>query len=184
MADREGPRWLARLAASDDTPRRTAAAFALGVFLSFSPFLGLQTIVGLSLAVALRLSRVAVLIGLCVNLPWIMVPWYTMTTAAAAYLMGVPIAVEFRSHLAALFELSIFRTAFWTGAVELVWPFLGPFVVGSTAGALVAGALAYAAFRPIVEAARGRRLAREAEQRAADRHVDDAQRARFEPEER
>src|SRR5688572_9513272 len=64
----KGPRWLARLAESRDTPRRTAAAFALGVFLSFSPFLGLQIVTGLTLAIALRLSRVATLVGLCVNL--------------------------------------------------------------------------------------------------------------------
>ena len=174
MAEREGPRWLARLAESKDTPRRTAAAFALGVFLSFSPFLGLQTIMALVLAFALRLSRVAVLLGVCTNLPWIMVPWYTLTTAAGAYALGVPIAADFQQRLGALLDLPIYRWAFWERALDLLWPFLGSFLVGSTAGALGVGALAYAAFRPVVEAACRRRLAREAEQRAADRHVDDA----------
>ena len=175
MPEREGPRWLARLADSRDTPRRTAAAFALGVFLSFSPILGLQTITALVLAFALRLSRVAVLVGVCVNLPWIMVPWYTLTTAAGAYALGVPIAVDFRQRLGALFDLPIYRWTFWERAVDLVWPFIGSFVVGSTMGALIMAWLAYAAFRPIIEAALRRRLAREAQQRTADGHVDDAE---------
>ena len=79
---------LDRLASSDLDPGRTAAAIALGVFLSFSPFLGLQILLGLGAAFAFRLSRVAVLIGLCANLPWIMLPWYTLTTAMAAAAMG------------------------------------------------------------------------------------------------
>ena len=157
MAEREGPRWLARLAESNDTPRRTAAAFALGVFLSFSPILGLQTITALILAFALRLSRVAVLVGVCVNLPWIMVPWYTFTTAAGAYALGVPIAVDFRQRVSALLDLPIYRWEFWSRAVDLVRPFIGSFVVGSTAGALIVASVAYVTLRPIIEVASQRR---------------------------
>ena len=40
-------RWLDTLLHVNDTPERTARAFALGVFLGFSPFLGLHTIVAL-----------------------------------------------------------------------------------------------------------------------------------------
>ena len=36
-------RWLSALLHIQDTPERTAAAFALGVFFGFSPFLGLHT---------------------------------------------------------------------------------------------------------------------------------------------
>ena len=39
-------RWLDALLHIEDTPERTAAAFALGVFFGFSPFLGLHTILG------------------------------------------------------------------------------------------------------------------------------------------
>lgn len=35
-------RWLEALLHIDDTPDRTAAAFALGVFFGFSPLLGLS----------------------------------------------------------------------------------------------------------------------------------------------
>ena len=56
---------------SHDTPERTAAAFALGVFFGFSPFLGLHTVLGLAWRSCSNLNRVAVLLGVYSNLPWI-----------------------------------------------------------------------------------------------------------------
>ena len=49
-------RWLDALLHVDDTPERTAAAFALGVFFGFSPFLGLHTVLGLGVRVPARLQ--------------------------------------------------------------------------------------------------------------------------------
>src|SRR5438874_9755130 len=73
-------RWMGQLLHVDDTPERTAAAFALGVFIGFSPFLGLHTILGIVFAFLLNVNRVAVLLGVYSNLPWIMAPYYTLTT--------------------------------------------------------------------------------------------------------
>ena len=56
-------RWLDALLHIQDTPERTAAAFALGVFFGFSPFLGLHTLLGVVFAFLLNLNRVAVLLG-------------------------------------------------------------------------------------------------------------------------
>ena len=56
-------RWLEALLHIDDSPERTAAAFALGVFFGFSPFLGFHTILGIVFAFLLNLNRVAVLLG-------------------------------------------------------------------------------------------------------------------------
>ncbi len=140
---RQYPRWLGRLAALSDSPRRTAAAFALGVFLSFSPFLGLQVFAGMGLSFVLRLNRMAIFIGLCTNLPWVMVPWYALTTAVGATLLRVPLATDVGGRLRALLEMPIYRAPFWDSAVEILRPFLWSFVLGSTLGALVVGALAY-----------------------------------------
>ena len=126
-----------------DTPHRTAAAFACGVFLSFSPLLGLQILIAASLAVLLRLSRVALLAGLCTNLPWIMVPWYTLTTVLAAAALGTPVGPEVRVALSKLLDISFFSTAFWTEAIEIVTPFLWSFLIGSTIGAVLIGIAAY-----------------------------------------
>jgi uncharacterized protein (DUF2062 family) len=151
---------LDRLAASDPDPGRTAAAIAVGVFLSFSPFLGLQILIGLGAAVAFRLSRVAVLVGLCANLPWIMVPWYVGTTAIAATLIGSasPVAMDVSISLDRLLSVPFYDRAFWnssgSAAANLFWPFL----IGPTIGALVPAAAAYAvSYRMLLR--RHRRLA-------------------------
>lgn len=143
-ARRRPPAWMSRLAGLSDSPRRTAAAFAIGVFLSFSPFFGLQIAAGLGLALALRLNRVAVFAGLCANLPWLMIPWYALTTTLGAAMLGVPLAEDVTARIGGVLELPIYRAAFWEGAAILVRPLVWPFVLGSTVGAFVVACLAYA----------------------------------------
>src|SRR5216117_1060007 len=80
-------RWLSTLLHIADTPERTAAAFALGVFFGFSPFLGLHTILGIVFAFLFNLNRVAVLLGVYSNLPWIIGPYYAFVTM----MVGAPL---------------------------------------------------------------------------------------------
>jgi uncharacterized protein len=136
---------IRHLAATSENPSRIAAAFAFGVFLSFSPFLGLQLVLGLSIATLLRLSRVAVFIGLWANLPWFMLPWYTLTTVAGAFLLRIPISPELTAELGAVVEHPIYRAAFWERLADLAGPFLWAYLLGSTLGALVVGIVTYAA---------------------------------------
>jgi uncharacterized protein (DUF2062 family) len=72
----------------DDAPERTALAYAIGVLLGFSPFLGLHTIGGIAIAFLFRLNRVAVLLGAWMNLPWWIVPYYTVATAVGMKVIG------------------------------------------------------------------------------------------------
>jgi uncharacterized protein (DUF2062 family) len=134
---------LMNLLTTADTPHRTAAAFAWGVFLSFSPFLGLQILLGLGAAMLFRLNRVVVFAGLCTNLPWIMVPWYTFTTLIGAAALGVDIRDDIGAAITGLLELPIYRWEFWTRSLEILAPFFWSFVVGSSAGALVIGLATY-----------------------------------------
>src|SRR5437867_11351403 len=99
-------RWLDALLHIEDTPERTAAAFALGVFFGFSPFLGFHTILGVVFAFLLYLNRVAVLLGVYSNLPWIIAPYYFITTRAGAAIPQQTIPPGFRSQLMSLVELS------------------------------------------------------------------------------
>lgn len=158
-----------KLAGSSESPRRTAAAFALGVFLSFSPFLGLQILVGMITAFLLRLNRPAVFIGLCVNLPWLIVPWYTLTTIAGGLLLNRPIAADFGRRLDALMEFPVYSREFRSQGFDLVAPFFWSFLVGSIAGAIVLGIAAYFVTVPLLTRWRA---ARDAQEGAADRHVD------------
>jgi uncharacterized protein len=93
-------RWAERLLHIHDTPERTARAFAIGVAIGFSPFLGLHTALGLALAFALNLNRVAVLLGLWVNLPWFIAPFYALATAFGAWILRTRVPADFMEHLA------------------------------------------------------------------------------------
>ena len=137
-------RWLDQLLHIADTPERTAAAFALGVFFGFSPLLGLHTILGIVFAFLLNLNRVAVLLGVYSNLPWIIGPYYAFVTMA----VGAPITRHrippgFKSQVAALFELSIYQGEFWRQLITILAPWTWPYAVGSTIGALMLAGLAY-----------------------------------------
>ena len=136
-------RWLDALLHIDDTPQRTAAAFALGVFFGFSPLLGFHTLLGVLFAFLLNLNRVAVMLGVYSNLPWIIAPYYAFTTMAGARITGHTLPPGLRSQLGALFELTIFGPEFWHRLITILKPLLWPYAVGSTFGALVLAAIAY-----------------------------------------
>src|SRR4029077_491359 len=136
-------RWLDTLLHIDDTPERTAAAFALGVFFGFSPFLGLHTLLVIAFAFLLNLNRVAVLLGVYSNLPWFLGPYYAIATMVGAQITRQRIPRGFRSHLRALFELSMFHDEFWKRLADALKPLAVPYTVGSTVGALLLAAAAY-----------------------------------------
>jgi uncharacterized protein len=136
-------RWLDALLHIEDTPERTAAAFALGVFFGFSPLLGLHTILGVIAAFLLSLNRVAVLLGVYSNLPWFLAPYYAIATMAGAELTGHHPPADFREQVGGLFKLSLWQGDFWHRLVVVMKPLLWPYLVGSTLFALVIAIAAY-----------------------------------------
>ncbi|RJR18002.1 MAG: DUF2062 domain-containing protein [Nitrospiraceae bacterium] len=72
-----------------DTPHRIALAFAFGVFMGISPFLGLHYAGGIFLAWLFRLNRLVAIIGISVNNPWTLVPISTLSVWTGAKLMGI-----------------------------------------------------------------------------------------------
>jgi hypothetical protein len=65
--------FVARLGAVlrlDDPPWRVALALAVGVFISCTPFYGLQTLLSLAVATVCRLNRAVTVTGAWLNLPW------------------------------------------------------------------------------------------------------------------
>lgn len=136
-------RWLDALLHVADTPERTAAAFALGVFFGFSPFLGLHTLLAIVVAFLFNLNRVAALLGVYSNLPWIIAPYYAIVTMIGAKIVGQAPPEGFKSQLAALFELSLMHGEFWQRLITILRPLLWPYTVGSLIGAVIMAALAY-----------------------------------------
>jgi uncharacterized protein len=136
-------RWLDTLLHIEDTPERTAAAFALGVFFGFSPFLGLHTLLGITFAFLLNLNRVSVLLGVYSNLPWFLGPYYAVATIVGARITGHRIPRGFIGELRTMFELSLFHGEFWHRMFTVLKPLGWPYFVGSILGALLFAAAAY-----------------------------------------
>jgi len=136
-------KWLDVLLHIHDSPQRTAAAYALGVFFGFSPFLGFHTVLALALAFLFGLNRVAVLVGVYSNLPWIMAPYYTLVTMVGGKLLARPVGAEFAGKVESLFALSFWHRAFWDGLFNLLRQLFWPYTVGSLIGAGVLALIAY-----------------------------------------
>jgi hypothetical protein len=136
-------RWLDTLLHVADTPERTAAAFAMGVFFGFSPFLGFHTLLAIIVAFMFNLNRVAALLGVYSNLPWIIAPYYAIVTMIGAKIIGHAPPEGFKAQLSALFEVSVFHGEFWYQLITILKPLLWPYAVGSLLGAIAMAAIAY-----------------------------------------
>lgn len=147
-------RWLNQLLHTHDTPTRTAAAYAVGVFFGFSPLLGLHTILGLVVAFAFNLNRVAVLLGVYSNLPWILPAYYTLATVLGATILNVDVPPgllkDFREALTDA-SWGEFRSLAKT-LTPLVWSY----ALGSTIGAVAIAIVAYRASLTMIVAHRKR----------------------------
>ena len=133
--------WLEQLLHTHDTPRRTAAAYALGVFLGFSPMLGLHTVLGLAMAFMFGLNRVAVILGVYSNLPWLVPAYYTVATIAGAAVLGVD--VQPRALEEAMREVSAASWGEFGGLARHLAPLLWAYILGSTVGAVLLAGIAY-----------------------------------------
>ena len=84
--------WLRFVLHTDDTPPRAALAFAIGVFIAWTPALGFHILLGLAIAFLFGLNRVAVVAGTFVNNPWTFVPIYTVSAWVGSVLTGVEVS--------------------------------------------------------------------------------------------
>jgi uncharacterized protein (DUF2062 family) len=157
MWTREGwERRLETLLHTHDTPRRTAFALAIGVAIGFSPFVGFHLIIGVLVAFFFNLNRVAVIGGVCVNLPWLMGFYYAGTTAVGTWLLGTQVPDRLMRSLHEAWELPDWGDRI--GAVGgLLQPLLWPFTLGSLLGAVALGFLTYRVALPLLDALRRRR---------------------------
>jgi uncharacterized protein (DUF2062 family) len=80
--------WMRFILHTDDTPRRAALAFAVGVFIAWTPALGFHTLLALAIAFLFGLNRVAVVAGTFVNNPWTFVPIYTVSAWLGSFMTG------------------------------------------------------------------------------------------------
>jgi uncharacterized protein len=128
----------------EDSPHRTALAFAIGIWIAFSPLLGIHTGLALAIAFLFRLSRAAMLLGAYVNNPWTIAPMYTAGTLLGSWLLGVsPSGV---SRIAWQAEGDAFYRSLWLG----LQPYIGPYFLGNTVLGVLAAIPAYFLLRAVL----------------------------------
>ena len=129
-----------------DPPDRTAFAFGVGVFIAFSPLLGLHTVMAIVVAFAFRLNRIAVLAGAWVNF-WALAPCYAFGTFLGALMLGVDTAqigaIDWNQGASAL--MSTMRTLLW------------PILLGNTVLGAIGAVPAYLLCRRFLEARAARK---------------------------
>ncbi|MRR54226.1 MAG: DUF2062 domain-containing protein [Deltaproteobacteria bacterium] len=72
----------------DSHPGHISAGFAVGVFISFSPFFGLHTILAITAAFLLRINKITCLTGTWVNTPFTVVPVFLASNRIGEALLG------------------------------------------------------------------------------------------------
>ena len=134
---------LRRLLALDDPPERTALAFSVGVFIAFSPFLGLHTILATLVALLFRFNKIAIYAGTFVNNPFLtLVPIILASYAVGAFLTGRPLALP-AGGLELLRDPHLFAADYWRALFAEFWGLLLPFALGGTLLSVVCSLAAY-----------------------------------------
>jgi len=74
----------------DSHPRHIAVGFAVGVFISFTPFFGLHTPMAIAAAFVFRLNKLTCLTGAWVNTPLTVIPALGLSYKIGRVLRGLP----------------------------------------------------------------------------------------------
>lgn len=125
----------------EEPPQRVALAFAVGVWIAFFPILGIHTVLALGVALALRLNKVAVLVGTWVSNPWTLPPLMAGGTLVGCAVLGVsPAAIKAIEWGGLSFS----------GYVDALWPLLLPYVIGNLLLGTLASVVSFHVIRALL----------------------------------
>ncbi len=105
----------------NDSPKKIALAFSVGVFIAFSPILGFHTLMVVLVAWLFRLNPLALIIGAFVNNPWTFTPLYGGCLWFGVYLYGG----------ASVFPQVSWQNLTFLAFIENLKPYIGPFFLGT-----------------------------------------------------
>ncbi len=142
---------LRHIVGADEEPARLAAAWAVGIAISFSPFLGLHLVIALVLAWLFRLNKVDVVLGTLFINPWTLTLYFPLAVMTGRLVTGVRVPAIVLPHPAELLDADVWRRqAAWLKPLLVSW------TVGGTLIALCVGAITYFALRRLIERHRER----------------------------
>lgn len=124
----------------DDPPQRLALAFGLGVFIAFTPTIGLHLLTCLLIAWLFRLSKLVIITASLVMNPWTMIPLYGFCLWFGLLITGADIEPP----QIGWNELGL------TDLFTVVKPYLWPFVAGTLVVGAAGGILSYFGFNWLV----------------------------------
>src|SRR5215471_19307044 len=132
-----------RLLAIDDPPERTALAFSIGVFIAFSPFLGLHTILATLIAFIFRFNKVAIYTGTFVNNPLLtLVPIIVASYAVGAFFLGSPLKIP-EPGIELLKDPHPLTRSYYSQIFVQSWYIVKPFALGGLVLSVVCSLIAY-----------------------------------------
>jgi uncharacterized protein len=132
-----------RLLAIDDPPERTALAFSIGVFIAFSPFLGLHTIAATLVAFIFRFNKIAIYSGTFINNPFLtLIPIIVISYAVGALLLGMPLRIP-EEGIELLRNPQPFTSSYYRRLFVQSWHVVKPFIIGGMVLSVVCSVAAY-----------------------------------------
>ncbi len=132
-----------RLLSLDDPPERTALAFSIGIFIAFSPFLGLHTLMATAIAFFFRFNKIAVYAGTFVNNPFLtLVPIILVSYWLGALVMGRSLSLPAEG-MELLRSPHLFDGGYWQKLTANLWEVVVPFSIGGTILSIVCSLAAY-----------------------------------------
>jgi uncharacterized protein (DUF2062 family) len=134
---------LRRLLVIDDPPERTALAFSIGIFIAFSPFLGLHTIMATLLAFLFKFNKIAIYTGTFINNPFLtLVPIIVVSYGVGAFILGRPLGIP-PEGIELLKNPAIFSGEYYRKIFVQSWYIVYPFAVGAMVLSVVCSVVAY-----------------------------------------
>ena len=133
MIDKE--KWKKRIKhilTLDSHPGHIAAGFAVGVFISFTPFFGLHTVIAIVASFVFRLNKLTCITGAWINTPLTVPPVMVISYKLGRLLLG-------RTPQ----ELQIKKELSWQYAMKLLEKNGTPLLLGTSIIGIVAAILSY-----------------------------------------
>lgn len=148
---------------ADDPPHRLALGIAIGMFVTFTPLIGLQMVLAFFLAWLLRANKLVGVPLVWISNPFTIIPIYYPCYAIGCRLLGTPVVRDEWTQIQDSWrDLLSDPATRWGDKVQFWWDnlmdFVGPLWLGCMVVASVTGILSYYISLAVIRAYRLRRF--------------------------
>ena len=117
--------------------------FLIGVFIAFSPFLGLHTIAATLISFLFRFNKIAIYAGTFLNNPFLtLVPIIVASYALGAFVLGRPLSIPAEG-VELIKNPRLLSSDYYHQVFVQSWNLVEPFALGATLLSVICSVLAY-----------------------------------------